>query len=75
MVGDDVVIGDEAVAREYLALLDFFDVGISREKSIESRNSSCEFCSRFRWRGVSRDASPISFKSVTAARAKAELLP
>lgn len=75
IVGDDLVIGDPAVAAEYRVTLDFFDVKMSVEKSIESTNSSCEFCSRFRWRGVSRDASPISFKSETAARAKAELLP
>lgn len=75
IVGDDLVLGDAAVAAEYRITLDFCDVKVSREKSIESTNSSCEFCSRFRWRGTTRDASPISFKSVTAARAKAELLP
>lgn len=61
IVGDDLV---PAVSREYRSTLDLFDVKISREKSIESTNSSCEFCSRFRWRGV----SPLRFP-VTAARA------
>ena len=49
IVGDDLVIG--AVTREYHLWLDYLSVKVSREKSIESKNSSCEFCSRFRWRG------------------------
>jgi hypothetical protein len=48
VLGDDIVIGDKAVAREYLAIMDSLGVQISIHKSLVSaRRPVCEFAKRF----------------------------
>lgn len=60
ILGDDLVIGDYQVAKQYRRILKWLGVGISQEKSLRSINGSLEFASRFIYRSV--DVSPISFK-------------
>lgn len=73
IVGDDLVLSDFTVGDQYLSLLNTLTVGVSPEKTLKSSNGSCEFCSRFLWSGV--DVSPISYKAVTAASRRSELVP
>lgn len=58
LLGDDIVIGDDAVAQAYLQLMDSWGVEISQAKSLVSRTMSLEFAKRTYVRGV--DVSPIS---------------
>lgn len=57
LLGDDIVIGDEKVAKVYLELMRRYDVGINLSKSLIG--SCLEFAKRFHTR---EDCSPISFK-------------
>lgn len=48
VLGDDIVIGDRGVAREYLLIMDQLGVAISVHKSLVSeRRPVCEFAKRF----------------------------
>lgn len=48
VLGDDIVIGDRAVAKQYLILMDALGVEISGHKSLQSpRRLVCEFAKRF----------------------------
>lgn len=49
IVGDDLVLGDFSVAREYLSILDFFLVKVSSEKSIRSENGRIPFAIPVDW--------------------------
>lgn len=59
VLGDDIVIGDSAVAREYVALMDWLGVGINLSKSLISKKRVCEFAKRYY---IPEDASPLPFK-------------
>jgi hypothetical protein len=72
ILGDDLVIGDYRIAKQYRRILKWMGVGISMEKSLRSCNGSLEFASRFIYRSV--DLSPISFKLLSAARASSSQL-
>ena len=64
LLGDDIVIADECVAREYQRLLTMMGVSISLPKSIISNNGSCEFGKRFWVDSLKKDLSPISLKAL-----------
>jgi hypothetical protein len=65
VLGDDVVIANRAVAREYRLLMHQLGVTISLPKSLESHNLSLEFAKRFIWKG--EDCSPLSIKEFSVA--------
>lgn len=66
IVGDDVVIGDAAVAKEYLRIMKVLGVGIGLHKSLLSPSATAfEFCKKTFWLG--RDVSPIRFVELQSA--------
>lgn len=66
VLGDDIVIGDPEVAREYLATMDRMGVVIGLPKSIISREGTAlEFAKRTYYKG--EDVSPVPFKEMAAA--------
>lgn len=65
VLGDDVVIADGRVAREYLILMDQLGVGIGLAKSLRARKPVFEFAKRFY---TPIDCSPISFLELAVAR-------
>jgi len=66
LLGDDIVICNRAVARQYLILMTQLGVGINMSKSIVSTKSSFEFAKRLGIYGV--DVSPMAFKEMEAAQ-------
>lgn len=66
VLGDDVVIANGLVAREYVAIMSVLGVGIGLAKSLISRKGGLEFAKRFFV--ASGDASPVAFKELFAAR-------
>jgi hypothetical protein len=66
VLGDDVVIGDHLVAREYLAIMRELGVEISLAKSLVSAQTSLEFAKRTWIRG--QDCSPVSLSELMVAR-------
>jgi len=65
VLGDDVVIFDEAVANQYLDIMRDLGLGINLSKSVISRNGSFEFAKRFIVQG--QDLSALSFKELDVA--------
>lgn len=65
VLGDDIVIADKSVARQYVRLMAEIGVGIGFEKSLISRNGTLEFAKRYRRNGV--DLSPVPFLEYFAA--------
>jgi hypothetical protein len=65
VLGDDLVIGDSAVAAEYLLIMERLGVKISFAKSIVSSNLSIEFAKRFFYRGV--EVSPLPLVGVAVS--------
>jgi hypothetical protein len=59
IVGDDVVILDDAVARRYLAVVTGWGVSISMSKSLVSSVGSFEFCKRLIRNDVDLSGIPI----------------
>jgi hypothetical protein len=57
VLGDDLVIADYRVAREYLELCRIIGVEVNLSKSIVSNNLSLEFAKRFFWKG--EEVTPI----------------
>jgi hypothetical protein len=66
VLGDDVVIANRPVAKEYLRIMGSLGVEISSAKSLVSCTSSLEFAKRTFIRG--QDCSPISLAEVMVAR-------
>lgn len=62
VLGDDIVIANGMVAREYLVVCAQVGVKVGIHKSLISRNGCLEFAKRFLVRG--QDASPISLLEV-----------
>ncbi|PHT78704.1 hypothetical protein BC332_29277 [Capsicum chinense] len=67
LLGDDIVIADEGVAREYKRILEELRVTISVPKSLVSDNGSFEFAKRFVV-NFEKDLSPISLKALLSVR-------
>jgi len=65
VLGDDVVIFDEAVANQYLNIMRDLGLDINLSKSVVSRNGSFEFAKRFIVQG--QDLSALSFKELDVA--------
>jgi len=65
VLGDDIVIADKAVAREYLRIMDCVGVEIGLAKSLVSSTGSLEFAKRTWIRG--RQASPVSLAELIVA--------
>lgn len=64
VLGDDVVIADEQVAKVYEQALGSLGLSISYQKSLISHTGSAEFAKRFRVRDLSKDLSPISAQAL-----------
>jgi len=64
VLGDDIVIADGAVAKQYLELMRSLGVTIQETKSLVSNNGTFEFAKRTVVRGV--DATPVSLKGFLA---------
>lgn len=64
ILGDDVIIADEAVAHQYSSALSRLGVNLSIQKSLISKTGAGEFAKRFRVRGMSVDLSPVSIKAL-----------
>lgn len=62
ILGDDIVIADDNVAREYATLLYKLGVDISLSKSLTSATGACEYAKRFRLDRCTVDVSPLSIK-------------
>jgi len=60
LLGDDIVIFDEDVAKTYLALMKGYGVSINQSKSVIANNASFEFAKVFAKDGL--NLSPISWK-------------
>lgn len=65
VLGDDVVIADANVAREYLSLMDELGVKVGIHKSLISRKGVLEFAKRYFVQG--QDCSPVPFKELVAS--------
>lgn len=63
VLGDDVVIADQEVAKVYESALGGLGVTISYQKSWISHSGSAEFSKCFRVRELRKDLSPISIRS------------
>lgn len=68
LLGDDIVIADEAVANHYKEILHQLRVKISIPKSIISYEGCCEFAKRFWVKSMQVDLSPISLRALTGCR-------
>jgi hypothetical protein len=67
VLGDDIVIADGRVAREYLRVMSEVGVSVGLAKSLVSpRGATLEFAKRFWYRGS--PASPVSFLELAVAR-------
>jgi hypothetical protein len=66
VLGDDVVIADRLVAKEYLGIMREIGVEIGLAKSLVSNTLSLEFAKRTWIRG--RDSSPVSLAELMVAR-------
>lgn len=68
LLGDDIVIADEAVAAAYSSILSALNVAISIPKSIISRNGTVEFAKRYWSKSMQVDLSPISLRALWNCR-------
>ena len=64
ILGDDVVIADSRVAREYHLILKGLKVEISAKKSLLSARGGLEFAKKFMCWGAGKDLSPVSLPSL-----------
>jgi len=65
LLGDDIVIADEIVAKSYLALMVSLGVEINLTKSVISDSGFCEFAKR--WTTPNYDYSPVGAKALLKA--------
>lgn len=72
VLGDDIVICNNKVAKEYLRVMDLLGVECNLSKSLVSRHS-LEFAKRYYFKG--EDLSPLSFKEINAQGANLRSLP
>ena len=66
ILGDDYVIADAAVAREYVNLMTADGVKISKPKSLVSDSGALEFAKQFWKRG--KNLSPVSLRALLVQR-------
>ncbi|DAB41744.1 RNA-dependent RNA polymerase [Petunia exserta mitovirus 1] len=68
LLGDDILIADEEVGKQYAEYLERLGVTISIHKSIISNNGSLEFAKRFWTKLMQVDLSPVSLKSLLGCK-------
>lgn len=68
LLGDDILIADELVAREYSLLLERLRVTISLSKSIISENGTLKFAKRYWTKDMQKYLSQISLRALTGCR-------
>jgi hypothetical protein len=75
LLGDDIVIWNDIVAREYLCMLDRFHIPIAHDKTITSAmgHSSGEFAKRIFIRGI--EVSPIPLHLIAESGSKRFQMP
>jgi len=73
VLGDDIVLANYAVAKEYRVIMDRLGVAVGLAKSLVSRNGTCEFAKRTFYRG--KDVSPIPVKEYVSATMELSMLP
>jgi hypothetical protein len=75
VLGDDIIILNKTVAKEYLYLMDLFGVGISIHKSLVSTSGSVtlEFAKRFFHECI--DVSMMPFKVAMVAKIDSSTIP
>jgi hypothetical protein len=61
VLGDDIVIADDRVAREYVKLCESIGLGIGIAKSLEARGKTLEFAKKFFFRGEHVSGLPVKF--------------
>jgi hypothetical protein len=61
VLGDDVVIAHDGVAREYVKLCELIGLGIGIAKSLEARDKTLEFAKKFFFRGEHVSGLPVKF--------------
>jgi hypothetical protein len=61
VLGDDVVIAHDGVAREYVRLCERIGLGIGIAKSLEARGQTLEFAKKFFFRGEHVSGLPVKF--------------
>lgn len=61
VLGDDIVIAHDAVAKQYVALCDLIGVEIGIAKSLVSSDKTLEFAKRFFRKGEDTSGMPIAF--------------
>jgi len=61
VLGDDVVIAHDGVAREYVKLCERIGLGIGIAKSLEARGQTLEFAKKFFFRGEHVSGLPVKF--------------
>jgi len=71
VLGDDIVIGDGAVAKEYLKVMETIGVGISLAKSLVSDSKTVEFAKKF---FTPEEATPIPFRELLVAERNSSVL-
>lgn len=71
VLGDDLVIFDKQVAKEYLIIMEDLGVGIGLAKSLQSK-SCFEFAKRYIYRG--KDLPIVSFKEMDVAMSSLDAL-
>ena len=68
MLGDDIVITNPAVAKEYKRIMLNLGVSISEGKSLSSKDGSFEFAKQFWVKQGQINLSPVSAPAVLSAR-------
>jgi hypothetical protein len=64
VLGDDVVIADRKVAEAYRNTITKLGVKISEQKSLISNRGCAEFAKKFKVKGLTKDLSPLSVRSL-----------
>jgi len=65
LLGDDLIIYDEAIAKEYIKLAKELDIPISPQKTYMS-SDLCEFAKRWHYKGV--EITPFSVSGLSETR-------
>ena len=73
LLGDDIVIGDDKVAKVYRDIMDQLGLKIPLAKTLTSDIGALEFAKKFRI--LERDLSPVSVKMIRSTRFSVAWMP